>query len=160
MLSTYKGKMSSNSQEYETPDEIFIPLHKEFNFDMDLAASHINHKLSLYWTKEDNMFTKKITGVNWLNPEFFTVGKFIKYVYSNLGDAIVVSLIMVKSNTNWWRDCVMKAKEVRFINQKVQFKGTKQGLRFPMCVVIFQKHKGETRFTVFKQQNQSRDRAS
>ena len=58
---------------------------------------------------------------------------------------------MIKSNTNWWRDYVMKAKEVRFINQKVQFVGMPQGLRFPCAIVIFQPHEGKTKFTVFEQ---------
>jgi len=153
MESTYKAKMTSNSQEYETPDEIFIPLHKEFNFKLDGCASKTNHKVDNYYSKEDDCFTKNWNTTTWVNPEFYTVRKFIKKAYedSEKFNTTIAILCMVKSNTNWWRDYVMKSKQVRFINQKIQFKGTEQGLRFPCCIVIFTPHDDDTKFTVMNQ---------
>lgn len=52
MLKDFK----SNSVEYETPDSIFIPLKKEFNLEIDLAASETNHKLEKYFSKEMMLF--------------------------------------------------------------------------------------------------------
>lgn len=153
MESTYKAKMSSLSQEYETPDEIFIPLNNEFKFELDGCASSKNHKVTNYYSKQDDCFTKKWNKVTWVNPEFYTVRKFVKKAFEDSRDydSTVVILILVKSNTNWWRDYIMKSKEVRFINQKVQFKNTAQGLRFPACIVVFAPHTGDTKFSVFDQ---------
>lgn len=145
--------MASLSQEYETPDPLFDQLNNEFHFMIDICASESNHKLPNYYTKQQNCFTKDWTQTSWINPEFVRVKKFVQKAFEDsmkFGSTIVM-IIMVKSNTNWWRDYVMKAKEVRFINQKVQFKDTKQGLRFPCAIVIFAPHEGETKFSVLEQ---------
>ena len=156
MESTYKAKMTSDSQEYETPDEIFIPLTKEFHFQLDGCASPENHKCHDYYSKLDDCFTKHWDRTTWVNPEFYTVRKFVKKGFEDSRDfnSTIVMLVLVKSNTNWWRDYVMKSKEVRFINQKVQFKNTAQGLRFPACIVVFAPHKGDTKWSVFEQSTQ------
>lgn len=155
MHSKYVTKMESLSQEHGTPDEIWIPLYSEFNFHIDLCATPENALLPRYYTKEDNVFTKDITETSFANIEFVQAKKFAKYFFENSVKfgSIIVMLCTVKSNTNWWRDYVMKAKEVRFINGKVYFKGEKntQGLRFPCAIVVFAPHEGETKFSIFKQ---------
>ena len=151
--------MKSISQEHGTPDEIFDPLHEEFNFKIDLCASHKNALLPKYYTKKDDLFTKEIKETGFANIEFVRAKKFAKYFYEQTQkhNSTVVMLCTVKSNTNWWRDYVMKAKEVRFINGKVYFKGTNntQGLRFPCAIVIFSPHKGSTKFSILCQENKN-----
>lgn len=156
MESSYKAKMASNSGEYETPDEVFIPLHREFKFELDGCASDKIHKLDNYITKEEDCFTKKWDVPTWVNPEFFTARKFVKKAFEDSRDyeVPIVTLTMVKSNTNWWEDYNMRAKEIRFINQKVQFKGTKEGLRFPCCLTVFAPHEGDTKISIFHQEFQ------
>ena len=157
MYSKYNAKMTSLSQEHGTPNEIFIPLHKEFDFKIDLCASDNNALLPKYYTKKDNVFTKELKETGYANIEFIRAKKFGKYFYeqSIKHGITIVMLCTVKSNTNWWRDYVMKSKEVRFINGKVYFKGEKntQGLRFPCAIVIFAPHKGNTKFSIFEQEN-------
>jgi len=152
MYSKYEGKMLSLSQEHETPDDLFETLHKEFNFQTDLAASELNHKLSHYYTKDNDALSYNWHGRNWLNQPFNKVGKWVEKAYkdSKKYKSTIVMLVLVKANTNWWRDYIFKAKEVRFINQKIQFKNTEQGLRFPACIVVFQPHRGSTKWRVIK----------
>ena len=155
MHSKYITKMESISQEHGTPDKIFFPLHNEFNFAIDLCASKENALLPRYYTKDNNLFTKEIKETGFANIEFVRAKKFAKYFYeqSQKYGSTIVMLCTVKSNTNWWRDYVMKAREVRFINGKVYFKaeGNTQGLRFPCAIVIFGKHNGDTKFSIFEQ---------
>ena len=147
--------MESISQEHGTPDEIFNPLDEEFDFRVDLCASKENTLLSKFYTKEDDLFKQEIKETGFANIEFVRAKKFAKFFHeqSNKYGSTIVMLCTVKSNTNWWRDYVMKAKEVRFINGKVYFKaeGNTQGLRFPCAIVIFAPHKGDTKFTIFEQ---------
>ena len=142
--------MSSNSQEYETPDNLFNPLHEEFDFKMDLAASDKNFKVELFYDKLSDGLSYDWTETSWLNPPFVEVKKWVRKAFedSTKYNSTIVMLVMVKANTNWWRDYVMKAKEVRFINQKVQFKNTSQGLRFPTCIIVFGRRIGPTKFSV------------
>lgn len=150
MSDVNKIKMDSKSQEHETPDEVFDPLNDEFAFELDACASLENHKVGRFFSKQDDMFKQKIDVTTWVNPEFKTARKFVKFLFNEsvANNSTIVMLLMVKANTNWWRDYVMKAKEVRFINQKVTFKGTTQGLRFPLCIVVFGPHEGDTKFSV------------
>lgn len=160
MYSKYVGKMESISQEHGTPDEIWIPLNKEFNFKVDLCASDENHLLPKYYTKENSVFDKEITETSYANIEFKRAKKFIKYFHnqSKKHGSTIVILCTVKSNTDWWEDYAMTGKEIRFINGKVHFKGKKrdgtendQGLRFPTALLVFAPHEGETKFSVFHQ---------
>ena len=155
MESKYSAKMVSINQEYETPDKLYQILDNEFHFKCDLAGSELNKKHNYYLSKDDDAFKHDWYGINWLNPPFNKVGKWVRKAYedSEKYKSTIVMLILVKSNTNWWRDYVMKAKEVKFINQKIQFKNTEQGLRFPACIVIFQPHLGETKFSVMESCN-------
>lgn len=67
-----KAIESSGDNEWETPLEIFAHWNKLFNFDMDVAASDSNHKVSRYLTKETTIFDLKNSfgERNWMNPPY------------------------------------------------------------------------------------------
>lgn len=44
----------SNSDEWETPIDLFNILNKEFQFNLDPCATDENHKCNKYYTKEEN----------------------------------------------------------------------------------------------------------
>ena len=44
---------SSNSDDWETPQDIFDKLNDEFNFNLDPCASVDNHKCERFFTKDD-----------------------------------------------------------------------------------------------------------
>lgn len=45
---------ASNSDEWETPADIFHALDDEFHFTLDPCATKQNHKCTLYYTQSDN----------------------------------------------------------------------------------------------------------
>ncbi len=47
-----KALMSSNKDDWCTPQDLFNKLNAEFHFDLDAAASDINTKCPRYFTKE------------------------------------------------------------------------------------------------------------
>lgn len=47
-----KALYTSNSDEWNTPQDIFDDLNSEFNFNLDAAANDQNHKCPDYFTKE------------------------------------------------------------------------------------------------------------
>ena len=63
-----------------TPKEIWTDLSQEFNFTVDCCASHQNHLLPKYYTKEDNSLTKDWTGeVAYIHPMFDNdIPRFVK----------------------------------------------------------------------------------
>lgn len=56
-MGSIKGRLSSASNEWATPADIFRPLSREFNFVLDCAAASWNHKTENYLTKEDDALT-------------------------------------------------------------------------------------------------------
>lgn len=46
-------------------------------------------------------------------------------------------LIPSRTDTKWWHEYVMKAKEIRFIKGRLKFSGHKNSAPFPSCIVIF-----------------------
>ena len=54
-----KGLMSSNTDEWATPQKLYDELNKEFNFTLDPCSTKENHKCSTYFTKEDDGLQKE-----------------------------------------------------------------------------------------------------
>ena len=61
-MSNLSACFSSNSDEWETPQNLFDELNREFNFDLDVCATSDNHKCPVYFTKEDNGLSKNWGG--------------------------------------------------------------------------------------------------
>lgn len=131
----------AKSQEYETSDNIFVPLNNEFQFTLDVAASKRNAKCIQYYTENDNGLIQNWgQNICWMNPPFGRQMKlWVEKAYrASLNGATVVCLLPVRSNTNWWHDYCMKG-EIRFIRGEVKFKGQKNGLWLPLAIVIFKR---------------------
>lgn len=124
--------------DYETPDDIFVPLNTEFNFTLDVCASPDNAKCEKFFTIDDDGLSKEWNGTCWMNPPFGReMKKWVKKAFAewNRGNT-VVCLLPARTNTVWWHDWVMKGS-VRFIKGEVTFKGQKNGLWMPMSIVVF-----------------------
>ena len=50
------------SDEWDTPQDLFDTLDAEFHFDLDPCATDQNHKCGTYFTKEDNGLEKSWGG--------------------------------------------------------------------------------------------------
>lgn len=61
MAENLKVMLSNYSVEWDTPQSFFDEVNKEFHFDLDVCATHENHKCPNYFTKEDDGL-KKIGG--------------------------------------------------------------------------------------------------
>ncbi len=137
-----KNRFASKKQDWETPDELFNPLHKEFNFTLDLAGDKINSKIPNVITKEENAFDIDWKGICWLNPPYGSKGYKLKdwviraYEQSMKHKSTIVMLIPARTNNQWWHEYCMKG-EVRFIKGRPKFKGCVHGLPQPLAIVIF-----------------------
>jgi len=130
---------SSERSDWETPQEIFDCLDKEFRFTLDVCAGHDNTKVALYISEQQNGLIQDWShSVCWMNPPFKDKKKWIEKAYKeSLKDStIVVCLIPARTNTNWWHQYCMKG-EIRFICGRPKFKGAIHGLPQPLAIVIF-----------------------
>ena len=143
-MSDFETRFSSHKQDWATPDDLWLPLHKEFHFTLDAAAGAENTKCKHFFTMADNGLTKDWKRHKvWLNPPYGVPGNgslqqwVAKAWQSAQAGATVVMLIPARTNTNWFHDTCLTHGEVRFIRGRPKFSDAPHGLPQPLCVVIF-----------------------
>lgn len=145
VISVMKGKdvlFMSTTDEWETPDDIYQDLHKEFLFTLDPCCMSKNQKcvngmgLDAAMERQDpcdiflHLHCDGLTA-DWsmencfVNPPHSTIGKWVKKSYdeSRYEGTSVVMLIPARTDTTWWHNYVMKAEEIWFVNKRVCFIG-------------------------------------
>jgi len=115
------------SIEWETPQDFFDELDREFHFTLDPCATKENKKCDQYISKgldglsvpwsiySDSVF---------VNPPYDRgIGKWLKKAYEESQKGItVVCLIQGRSSdTIWWHDYVMRANEIRYVKDRLHF---------------------------------------
>ena len=132
--------MSSNRDDWETPQDLFDNLDKEFGFVIDAAASPENAKTDVYFTKEDDGLVQNWTETTWLNPPYGRViSKWLKKAYeeSIKNRITVVVLMAARTDTKYFHDYVMKASEIWFVKGRLRFVGAPTAAPFPSMIVVF-----------------------
>ena len=135
---------SSNTGEWETPQEFFDELDKEFHFTLDVCATAENAKCARYYTKEQDGLHQPWDGIVWCNPPYGReVGKwvFTGLIASQLRGSTVVMLLPARTDTRWFHDYIYHRAEIRFIRGRLKFGGSKNTAPFPSMVVIFRPFK-------------------
>lgn len=133
--------MSSNTQEWETPQPFFDKLNAEFGFTLDAAATAENAKCERYYTIRVNALWQAWRGVVFCNPPYGRViGKFVRkgFEQAQMG-AVVVMLIPSRTDTRYWHNYVMRSKEIRFVKGRLYFsvEGKTGRAPFPSAVIVF-----------------------
>lgn len=145
-MSINPGLMSSNTDQWATPDYLFNGYNQVYNFTLDACASDWNYKVNNYYTEEDNGLEQPWTGVVWCNPPYGRqIKHWIKKAYeSSLDGATVVMLIPARTDTAYWHEYVMRG-EVTFLRGRLKFikpDGTPgDAAPFPSAVVVFRGNK-------------------
>ena len=134
-----KALFTSNKEDWETPQDLFDKLDEEFDFQLDVCASHNNTKCSEYWTKESNALIKWWSphSWKWMNPPYGRqIGKWIKKASESRK---VVALLPARTDTKYFHEHIYKKPntEIRFIKGRLKFSGSKNSAPFPSMIVIF-----------------------
>ena len=109
---------------WATPQSLFDELHREFNFTIDVCANADNAKLPRYWTEEDDALSKSWAGERcFMNPPYSQVERWLKKAWSEgwVNRGLVVALINVATDTEYWHNYVEGIAEVRFLRGRVKF---------------------------------------
>lgn len=125
-----KVLFKSTHDNWGTPIDVLQELDQEFNFNFDPCPLNENPTfdgLSLEWGTS-----------TFVNPPYSKIKALCKKAYeeSQKGKTIVM-LIPSRTDTRYWHDYIMKAKEIRFIKGRLKFGGSKNSAPFPSCIVVF-----------------------
>jgi phage N-6-adenine-methyltransferase len=129
---------SSESEVWETPQDLFNRLNDEFHFDIDVCATPENAKCSKFFSPLDDGLSHDWQGVCWMNPPYGKkIGAWMKKAME--AKTTVVCLVPSRTDTKWWHDYAMKADEIRFIKGRLKFGNSKNSAPFPSAIIIFGK---------------------
>lgn len=121
---------SSLHDEWKTPQSIYAKLNEEFKFNDDPCPLGGKDGLERAWGSS-----------TFVNPPYSTIAVWVAKAWKeHLGGACVVMLIPSRTDTRWWHDYVMRAKEIRFIKGRLKFGGAKWSAPFPSAVIVFKDH--------------------
>lgn len=135
--------LSSEDMTWETPQDFFDELNKEFDFTLDPCATPETAKCKKYYTKEDDGLSKDWTGERvFCNPPY---GSAIKDWVKKCGEEnteITVMLIPARTDTKYFHEYIYNKPnvEIRFIKGRLKFVGKQKGsgsAPFPSMVVVF-----------------------
>lgn len=132
-----RGLFSSATDMWETPQNFFDELDKEFHFSCDVCATRENAKCAKFYTPEqDGLKQTWGGGILWLNPPYGReIGKWVKKASES--NATVVCLLPARTDTRWFHDYIYGKAEIRFVRGRLKFGGSKNSAPFPSMVVIF-----------------------
>jgi phage N-6-adenine-methyltransferase len=130
---------SSNDVTWETPWELFLKLHGEFNFNLDVCALPQTAKCVNYFTPDIDGLSQDWIGTCWMNPPYGReISIWLKKAYEeSLKGSTVVCLIPARTDTKYWHEYCMKAAEIRFIKGRIKFGNSRNSAPFPSAIVIF-----------------------
>lgn len=136
---TMNVHFSSKNLEWETPQELFDELDKEFNFECDVCATKENAKCDRYLTKaNDGLSWSWNWDSNWMNPPYGReIGKWVKKASEAKG--LVVALLPARTDTAWFHNYILGKAEIRFLKGRLKFGKSKNSAPFPSMIVIFRK---------------------
>ena len=132
---------SSKTGDWDTPQDFFDKLDDQFHFTLDPCATSQSAKCKKYFTEEDDGLIQDWKGHKvFVNPPYGrNIGAWIKkgYEESKKHNTLVVMLLPSRTDTKWWHDYVMKAKEIHFVRGRLKFGSSTNAAPFPSAVVVF-----------------------
>ena len=135
-----KTLFSSESCEWETPQDFFDALNDEFHFTLDPCSTDENAKCEKHYTKEDDGLAQDWTGETvFCNPPYGReMPKWIKKCYEHFsGGGTAVMLIPARTDTKAFHDYIYGKAEIRFVRGRLKFNGTNNSAPFPSMVVVY-----------------------
>lgn len=101
--------MSSNSDDWATPQYLFDNINEYFNFTLDPCASDLNHKCKKYYTiKENGLIKSWKNEVVFCNPPYGReISKWVKKAYDEYyNGASIVMLLPARTDTKWFHEFI------------------------------------------------------
>lgn len=108
---------SSKTDKWETPQDFFDELNREFGFSLDVCALPENAKTTRYYTPEQDGLAQPWEGVVWCNPPYGRqIGKWVeRAVLAAKSGVVVVMLLPARTDTKWFHEYIYGKAEIRFV---------------------------------------------
>lgn len=147
MTNNSYAPFSRTRDDWETPDDFFQDLDREFHFGLDVCATKDNAKCENFFSPKQDGLKQNWWGYGtvWCNPPFGRqVGSWVKKAVEESDRGVTtVMLLPARVDTAWFHDyCYRKENvDIRFLRGRLKFKWASYNSPFPIMIIIF---KGET----------------
>jgi phage N-6-adenine-methyltransferase len=116
-LTFNKNMLSSEDQDWQTPDYVFDFLDKEFDFEGDPCPVFESGK-KLF----DGLKISWAAGMNFVNPPYSDLEKWIdKGINEQAKKNYSVFLIPSRTDPKWFKKIFLNATEIRFVIGRIHF---------------------------------------
>ncbi len=140
-----RALLSSNTNEWETPQWLFDELDKEFHFDLDPCATELNAKCEKFFDLAKDGLKQSWGGHTvFCNPPYSrdVQDKWILKCEEEArkDGTTVVALLPARTDTARFHDHIYHKAEIRFLRGRIKFGAAKYNAPFPSMVVIWRQH--------------------
>ena len=117
--------MTSNKDDWETPQSLFDQLDEEFHFILDAASSDQNAKCEHHYTAENSGLEHSWEGETvFCDPPYGrNIGDWIRKASQEASkpDTLVVLLVPARTDTRWFQNHILHRAEVRFLPGRLKY---------------------------------------
>ena len=140
---TSKIMYSSNSDEWNTPQDLFDKLNETYHFDLDVCATEQNAKCHRFFDKaQDGLRQSWGRYTVWCNPPYSQIADWVrKAAHEQRNGTTTVMLIPARTDTKWFHEYVYEkcGVSIQFVKGRLKFSGAKNCAPFPSMIVVFEK---------------------
>lgn len=136
--------MTSNKDDWETPQALFDALNAVYHFTLDPCSTHENAKCEKHYTIKDDGLSKSWAGETvFCNPPYGrNIGDWVAKCAVESKHAKVVMLIPARTDTKYFHEYIYEKPNVRyeFIRGRLKFEVggvPMQSAPFPSMIVYF-----------------------
>jgi len=133
------GLYTSNTDKWNTPQDLVADLTKVFDWNLDVCSSS-NNVCDNYFDEAVNGLRQEWRGLCWMNPVYGReIGKWMFKARTSgaLPGTTVVCLVPARTDTKWWHSNIEYASQVVFIKGRLKFGDSKNSAPFPSTFVVF-----------------------
>lgn len=133
--------------EWETPQNLFNELNKEFHFNLDVCATSENAKCAQYFTPTQDGLRQQWSGVCWMNPPYGLVIRYwVRKAWEQSRRGVTtVCLLPARTDTKWFHEYCYDYKtnsfkvgvEGRFLKGRLKFGRNGNSATFPSMIIVF-----------------------
>lgn len=132
----------AQSQEWETPRDLFDRLDHQYAFELDPVCTEKNRKCPRYYTAEVDGLTQPWYPLrSFVNPPYGRdVGQWVAKGYNEaLKGTLVVLLLPAYTDTQWFHDYCLPYGQIEFLRGRLKFIGAASSAPFRSMLVTFPK---------------------
>ena len=124
--------------EWETPEKIFDPLDRQYNFRFDCCATYENTKTENFSSRFEKLDKSEEYIINpaWMNPPFSKAEKMFKEFFKKIDQGVAIYRCDNLETKLYQNIILEKADWIFIIKGRVNYKGLNgSGARFPSALI-------------------------